>query len=100
MTWRLLEGALNTAAAITMFDCDAVACFEAVDIPGNVRSKYFRRGYARDALAAPLEDKRQVTHEIMPSGGIYMQQLGRLGVAIFVLCISALLVWLESVRWG
>jgi len=94
LTWALVEGALNTAAAIAMFEGDAIACFEAIDKPGTVRSKYFRRGYACDALAASLEYKRQATHEIMRLEGIYMQLVGWLCVAMFVLCISALFVWL------
>jgi len=93
-TWALVEGALNTAAAITRFDGDALACFAAVDMPGPVRSKYFRRGYARDALVASTEDKRQAAHGMMRLANIYTWQLGWLGIAILVLCISALFVWL------
>ena len=95
MTWVLVEGALNTATAIARFDGDAIACFEAVDRPGSVRSKYLRRGYARDALAASTEDKHQARAPgIMRLASIYLRQLGWLGIAILVLGISALLVWL------
>ena len=94
MTWALVEGALNTSAAITRFDGDALACFAAVDMPGPVRSKYFRRGYARDALVASTEDKRQAAHGMMRLANISTWQLGWLGIAILVLCISALFVWL------
>jgi len=53
--WDMLEGALNTAAAIVSFDRDAMAFFEAINSPRSIRGKYLRRAYARNAMQQPVE---------------------------------------------
>lgn len=48
--WVLVEGALNTAAAIASFDGDVIACFEALQEHGPVRNDYLKRLYAQQSL--------------------------------------------------
>ena len=54
--WLITSGALNTAAAISSFDGDAVSLFDALQRDGVVRGKYRERQYAIEAMRDHLQD--------------------------------------------
>jgi hypothetical protein len=86
--WTLVEGALNTVAAIVSFERDAIACFEAVDSPGSVRCKYLRRGYARDAMHHKSV-KRLVTRELRFGSDQHLRLA--VGCVVFILSVFVVL---------
>lgn len=54
--WLLSSGALNTAAAVAVFEGSAARCFEALE-RGSERGKYLQRFYAQQAMRKFVEEE-------------------------------------------